>query len=80
MTNEGCSALTSALQSNPSNLRELDLSGNPLGVENLGVLLRNPEFKVEILALVTVYCLGVFKDNKTHVTSFIALHILEVPQ
>uniref|UniRef100_A0A8C1MGW5 NACHT domain-containing protein n=1 Tax=Cyprinus carpio TaxID=7962 RepID=A0A8C1MGW5_CYPCA len=51
MTNEGCSALTSALQSNPSNLRELDLSGNPLGVENLGVLLRNPEFKLEILAM-----------------------------
>uniref|UniRef100_A0A673I519 Uncharacterized protein n=1 Tax=Sinocyclocheilus rhinocerous TaxID=307959 RepID=A0A673I519_9TELE len=38
MTDEGCSAVTSALQPNPSNLRELDLSGNQLGVENLGVL------------------------------------------
>uniref|UniRef100_A0A672SSY3 Uncharacterized protein n=1 Tax=Sinocyclocheilus grahami TaxID=75366 RepID=A0A672SSY3_SINGR len=69
MTDEGCSAVTSALQPNPSNLRELDLSGNQLGVENLGVLLKNPEFKLEILALVPVYCLGVF-----------ALHILEFPQ
>ncbi|XP_026109355.1 ribonuclease inhibitor-like [Carassius auratus] len=51
MTDEGCSALTSALKSNPSHLRELDLSGNKLGVENLDVLLRNPEFNLEILAL-----------------------------
>ncbi|KAL0160904.1 hypothetical protein M9458_044629, partial [Cirrhinus mrigala] len=49
MTDEGCSAVTSALQLNPSHLRELDLSGNQLEVENLGVLLRNPEFKLEIL-------------------------------
>ncbi|XP_073700444.1 uncharacterized protein [Garra rufa] len=51
ITDEGCSALTSALQSNPSHLRELGLSGNQLGVENLSALLRNPEFKLEILAL-----------------------------
>uniref|UniRef100_A0A8C1Y0R8 NACHT domain-containing protein n=1 Tax=Cyprinus carpio TaxID=7962 RepID=A0A8C1Y0R8_CYPCA len=66
MTNEGCSALTSALQSNPSNLRELDLSGNPLGVENLGVLLRNPEFKLEILAL---GCCDVTDEGCSAVTS-----------
>ncbi len=60
MTDEGCSALTSALQSNPSHLRELDLSRNQLGVEILGVLLKNPEFKLEILVLVTIYSLGVF--------------------
>ncbi|XP_050959854.1 protein NLRC5-like isoform X3 [Labeo rohita] len=51
MTDESCSAVTSALQSTPSHLRELDLSGNQLEVENLGVLLRNPELKLEILAL-----------------------------
>lgn len=52
MTSEGCSAVTSALNSNPSHLRELNLSENQLGLENLGVLLRNPKFKLEILVLV----------------------------
>ncbi|KTF84049.1 hypothetical protein cypCar_00035303, partial [Cyprinus carpio] len=54
LTDEGCSVLTSALKSNPSHLRELDLSGNQLGesgVKNLRDLLRNPECKLEILAL-----------------------------
>uniref|UniRef100_A0A8C1Y283 Uncharacterized protein n=1 Tax=Cyprinus carpio TaxID=7962 RepID=A0A8C1Y283_CYPCA len=54
MTDEGCSALASALKSNPSHLRELDLSGNKLGmsgVENLGVVLSNSLFKLEILNL-----------------------------
>ena len=55
MTDEGCSALTSALKSNPSHLRELELSENQLGVENLAALLRNPEFKLEILTLVTYF-------------------------
>ncbi|KAF4070106.1 hypothetical protein AMELA_G00298520, partial [Ameiurus melas] len=30
ISDEGCAALTSALRSNPSHLRELDLSGNKL--------------------------------------------------
>ncbi|ROL54955.1 NLR family CARD domain-containing protein 3 [Anabarilius grahami] len=51
MTSEGCSAVTSALNSNPSHLRELNLSANQLGFENLGVLLRNHKFKLEILVL-----------------------------
>ncbi|XP_052392324.1 NACHT, LRR and PYD domains-containing protein 3 isoform X2 [Carassius gibelio] len=54
MTHECCSALTSALKSNPSHLRELNLSGNKLGdsgVENLGDLLMNPQCNVEILDL-----------------------------
>ncbi|XP_052445069.1 ribonuclease inhibitor-like [Carassius gibelio] len=54
MTDEGCSALTSALKSNPSHLRELDLSENKLGdsgVKNLSDLLKNPQFKLEILVL-----------------------------
>ncbi|XP_039547274.1 NLR family CARD domain-containing protein 3-like isoform X7 [Pimephales promelas] len=57
MTDEGCSDVTSALKSNPSHLRELDLSGNNLGdsgVKNLSDLLMNPQFKLEKLHL--QYC------------------------
>ncbi|XP_056121672.1 NACHT, LRR and PYD domains-containing protein 12-like isoform X2 [Rhinichthys klamathensis goyatoka] len=46
--------LTSALKSNPSHLRELDLSRNKLensGVKNLSDLLMNPQFKLEKLHL-----------------------------
>ncbi|ROJ35263.1 Mucolipin-3 [Anabarilius grahami] len=55
MTEEGCSALTSALKSNLSHLRELNLSWNKLGdsgVKNLSDLLMNPQFsKLEKLHL-----------------------------
>ncbi|XP_073699642.1 NACHT, LRR and PYD domains-containing protein 3-like [Garra rufa] len=54
MTDEGCSALTSALKSNPSHLRELNLSMNELGdsgVKNLSDLLMNPQCKLEIVDL-----------------------------
>ncbi|KAK7152320.1 hypothetical protein R3I94_008599 [Phoxinus phoxinus] len=54
MTDGGCSAVTSALNSNPSHLRELDLSGNKLGdsgFENLGDLLKNLQCKLENLQL-----------------------------
>ncbi|XP_073700988.1 ribonuclease inhibitor-like [Garra rufa] len=54
MTDEGCSAVTSALKSNPSHLRELNLSENKLGdsgVKNLSDLLMNPQFKLEKLYL-----------------------------
>ncbi|XP_039539005.1 NLR family CARD domain-containing protein 3-like isoform X1 [Pimephales promelas] len=57
MTDEGCSDVTSALKSNPSHLRELDLSVNNLGdsgVKNLSDLLMNPQFKLEKLHL--QYC------------------------
>ncbi len=52
MTDEGCSAVTSALKSNPSHLRELDLSMNKLGgygVENISDLQMNPQCKLEKL-------------------------------
>jgi len=62
MTDEGCSALTSALKSNPSHLRELNLSENKLGdsgVKNLSDLLMNLQFKLEKLELVSLYCTAV---------------------
>ncbi len=58
MTDEGCSDLMSALKSDLSHLKELDLSGNKLGdsgVKNLSDLLKNPQCKLEILALVSLH-------------------------
>ncbi|XP_059399855.1 NACHT, LRR and PYD domains-containing protein 3-like isoform X2 [Carassius carassius] len=54
VTDEGCSALTSALKLNPSHLIELDLSENQLGdsgLKNICDLLMNPQCKLEKLAL-----------------------------
>ncbi|XP_058644029.1 NLR family CARD domain-containing protein 3-like isoform X2 [Onychostoma macrolepis] len=51
VTDEGCAALASALRSNPSHLRHLDLSGNELGksVNLLSDVLQDPRCKLEIL-------------------------------
>ncbi|XP_051977469.1 NACHT, LRR and PYD domains-containing protein 3-like [Xyrauchen texanus] len=54
ITDEGCSALTSALNSNPSHLRHLNLSGNKLGESGIGHLcdlLRNSQFQLDNLEL-----------------------------
>ncbi|XP_051718344.1 protein NLRC3-like isoform X6 [Ctenopharyngodon idella] len=53
VTDEGCAALTSALRSNPSHLRELDLSRNKIGksVNLLSDVLQDPHCKLEILEL-----------------------------
>uniref|UniRef100_A0A8C1T8T9 NACHT LRR and PYD domain-containing protein n=1 Tax=Cyprinus carpio TaxID=7962 RepID=A0A8C1T8T9_CYPCA len=52
VTDEGCAALASALRSNPSHLKELDLSGNELEASELNLLsagLKDPLCKLEIL-------------------------------
>ncbi|XP_072567758.1 NACHT, LRR and PYD domains-containing protein 3-like [Paramormyrops kingsleyae] len=52
VTEEGCSSLASALKSNPSHLRELDLSYNhpgDSGVKLLSALLEDPSCKLEKL-------------------------------
>ncbi|XP_056612460.1 protein NLRC3-like [Triplophysa dalaica] len=54
ITHEGCAALALALRSNPSHLRELDLSGNSIrmsGVKLLSDELRNPLCKLEKIML-----------------------------
>jgi len=52
VTDKGCAALASALSSNPSYLRKLDLSKNKLGdsgVKLLSAVLENPQCKLEEL-------------------------------
>ncbi|XP_058651250.1 NACHT, LRR and PYD domains-containing protein 3-like isoform X2 [Onychostoma macrolepis] len=52
ITDEGCAALASALRSNPSHLRELNLSVNKLrdsGVKLLSDLRKDPHYKLETL-------------------------------
>ncbi|XP_052402524.1 NACHT, LRR and PYD domains-containing protein 12 isoform X35 [Carassius gibelio] len=54
VTAEGCSALRSALRSNSSQLRKLDLTGNKVGVKGLKLIsdaLKDPHCKLETLRL-----------------------------
>ncbi|XP_056612998.1 protein NLRC3-like isoform X3 [Triplophysa dalaica] len=54
ITDEGCVALTSALRSNPSHLRHLDLYYNNVGdsgVKLISTVLENPHCKLETLKL-----------------------------
>ncbi|XP_067281166.1 protein NLRC3-like [Pseudorasbora parva] len=54
VTDKGCVALASALRSNPSHLRKLDLSSNKLGDSGVKLLsdgLKDPHCKLEILRL-----------------------------
>uniref|UniRef100_A0A8C2XRF1 Uncharacterized protein n=1 Tax=Cyclopterus lumpus TaxID=8103 RepID=A0A8C2XRF1_CYCLU len=58
ISDEGCSSLGSALKSNPSSLRELDLRGNKLqdsGVKLLSGFLESPHCSLETLRW--VHCL-----------------------
>ncbi|KAI5090306.1 NACHT, LRR and PYD domains-containing protein 12 isoform X19, partial [Silurus meridionalis] len=52
VSDEGCAALASALRSNPSHLRELNLTRNKVGdsgVKCVSAVLENPHCKLEIL-------------------------------
>nr|XP_055065306.1 NLR family CARD domain-containing protein 3-like isoform X2 [Misgurnus anguillicaudatus] len=54
ITKEGCTLLASALNANPSHLRELDLTGNKIedcGVTEISTLLKNSECRLEKLRL-----------------------------
>ncbi|KAK3517594.1 hypothetical protein QTP70_012952 [Hemibagrus guttatus] len=69
VSDEGCSALTSALRLNPSHLRELDLSYNNVGksgVKCLSAVLENPYSKLKKLWL---WDCGVSDDSCAALTS-----------
>uniref|UniRef100_A0A8C1ZDJ0 NACHT domain-containing protein n=1 Tax=Cyprinus carpio TaxID=7962 RepID=A0A8C1ZDJ0_CYPCA len=69
VTDEGCAALASALRSNPSHLRKLDLSKNNLGDSGVKLLsdgLKDPHCKLETLML--MYC-GVTDEGCAALTS-----------
>ncbi|XP_056116188.1 NACHT, LRR and PYD domains-containing protein 12-like isoform X2 [Rhinichthys klamathensis goyatoka] len=69
VTDEGCAALTSALRSNPSHLRELSLSLNKVGdsgIKQLSDLLQDHRCKLEILRL---YNCGVTDEGCAALTS-----------
>ncbi|XP_051719296.1 NLR family CARD domain-containing protein 3-like isoform X2 [Ctenopharyngodon idella] len=54
VTDEGCAALTSALRSNPSHLRKLNLTRNKIGYSGrklLSALKNSPHYKLETLRL-----------------------------
>ncbi|KAL0970631.1 hypothetical protein UPYG_G00244790 [Umbra pygmaea] len=54
ITEKGCAALVSALRSNPSHLKELDLSNNDLkdsGVKMISALLEDPQCRLETLRM-----------------------------
>ncbi|XP_034150821.1 NLR family CARD domain-containing protein 3-like [Esox lucius] len=75
ITEEGCASLVSALKSNPSHLKELDVSNNDLkdtGVEKLSALLKDPQCRLETLRLsgcgisVLASLVSALKSNPSH--------------
>ncbi len=60
ITDEGCAALSSALTSNPTHLRRLDLSKNKLsdtGMNLISTGLGNPHCKLEMLGYLSTVSL-----------------------
>jgi hypothetical protein len=58
VTEEGCGYVSSALSSNPSHLRELDLSNNDLqdsGVKIISEGLKKPNCQLQILRYLRTY-------------------------
>ncbi|XP_067271115.1 uncharacterized protein [Pseudorasbora parva] len=80
ITAEGCAALTSAFNSNPSNLIELDLSGNKLGdsgIIKICQLLENTHCRLEKLKLSDCQISG--KSYKTLTSSLKSnSHLIEL--
>uniref|UniRef100_A0A674DV59 NACHT LRR and PYD domain-containing protein n=1 Tax=Salmo trutta TaxID=8032 RepID=A0A674DV59_SALTR len=69
VTEEGCASLVSALKSNPSHLRELDLSNNDLkdsGVKLLSAGLGNPHCKLETLSVCVCVCVHMYHLMNSH--------------
>ncbi|ROJ25381.1 NLR family CARD domain-containing protein 3 [Anabarilius grahami] len=69
ITDEGCAALASALKSNPSHLREMDLSGNKIGdsgVKHLSEGLKDSHCKLQKLNL---YHCGIRDEGCAALTS-----------
>ncbi|KAI4874456.1 hypothetical protein NFI96_004291 [Prochilodus magdalenae] len=74
ITEEGCAALVSALKSNPSHLRELNLNSNDpgeSGVKLLSDLLEDPHCKLEKLHAVVLFLNTVERANDLVQTSIV---------
>ncbi|XP_067237098.1 protein NLRC5-like isoform X2 [Chanodichthys erythropterus] len=82
ITEEGCAALTSALISNPSNLMELDLSGNKLGksgMNNIILLLANTHCTLKKLKLSECSITGEsYKSLSSALESNTSSHLIEL--
>uniref|UniRef100_A0A8C1WUR2 Ig-like domain-containing protein n=1 Tax=Cyprinus carpio TaxID=7962 RepID=A0A8C1WUR2_CYPCA len=68
VTDEGCAALASALRSNPSHLRQLDLSVNKLGASGVNLLSDlkdDPHYKLETLEIIQISSSDVSEHNVT---------------
>ncbi len=69
ITEEGCAALTSAFNSNPSNLIELDLSGNKIGnsgTKKICPLLKNTQCILKKLECVFSIVYSTSQHVNTH--------------
>ncbi len=78
VTEEGCGYLSSALSSNPSHLRELDLSYNHPGESGVQLLkhkLEDPSYKLQILKYGKCSIFFLFSFFSQLVIVFTELHV-----